>query len=119
MMVYKMSRYGKFLACPNFPNCRHTLALPKNIGVPCPKCGGELLERVSRKGRKFYGCERYPECDFVSWDRPVNEKCPVCGSMMVLKRGAKDTFYHLCTNETCRHRVQVESENGGQDDADR
>ena len=117
MMVYKMSRYGKFLACPNFPNCRHTLALPKNIGVPCPKCGGELLERVSRKGRKFYGCERYPECDFVSWDRPVNEKCPVCGSMMVLKRGAKDTFYHLCTNETCRHRVQVE--NGGQDDADR
>ena len=117
MMVYKMSRYGKFLACPNFPACRHTLALPKSIGVACPQCGAQLLERISRKGRKFYGCERYPECDFVSWDRPVNEKCPVCGSMMVLKRGAKDTFYHLCTNETCRHRVQVE--NGGQDDADR
>ena len=109
MMVYKMSRYGRFLACPNFPACRNTLALPNNIGVKCPKCGGELLERISKKGRKFYGCEKYPECDFVSWDRPVNERCPVCGSYMVLKRGAKDTAYHVCANETCRHRVQVEN----------
>ena len=109
MMVYKMSRYGRFLACPNFPACRHTLALPNNIGVPCPKCGGELLERIGRKGRKFYGCEKYPECDFVSWDRPVADKCPVCGSYMVLKRGGRDTLYHVCANETCRHRVQVES----------
>ena len=108
MMVYKMSRYGKFLACPNFPACRHTQALPNNIGVPCPKCGAELLERISRKGRKFYGCEKYPDCDFVSWDRPVKEKCPVCGSYMVLKRGAKGVLYHLCANETCRHRVEVE-----------
>ena len=109
MMVYKMSRYGRFLACPNFPACRHTLALPNNIGVPCPKCGGELLERISRKGRKFYGCEKYPECDFVSWDRPVADKCPVCGSYMVLKRGPKDTVYHVCASETCRHKVQVEN----------
>ena len=112
MMVYKMSRYGKFLACPNFPDCRFTMALPKNIGVPCPKCGGELLERISRKGRKFYGCEHYPECDFVSWDRPVAEKCPVCGGRMVLKSGAKDTLYHVCVNETCRHRVQIENDGG-------
>ncbi|NLF27035.1 MAG: type I DNA topoisomerase [Clostridiales bacterium] len=111
MMVYKMSRYGRFLACPNFPNCRHTLALPKNIEVPCPACGAKLLERISRKGRKFYGCERYPECEFVSWDRPVNEKCPICSSRMVYKRGAKDTHYHVCTNETCRHRVEVEQLN--------
>ena len=116
MMVYKMSRYGRFLACPNFPACRHTLALPNNIGVPCPKCGGELLERISRKGRKFYGCEKYPECDFVSWDRPVKEKCPVCGSYMVLKRGGKDALYHVCANETCRHREQVE--NPGSEDGD-
>jgi DNA topoisomerase-1 len=114
MMVYKMSRFGRFLACPNFPSCRNTLALPNKIGVPCPKCGSELLERVSRKGRKFFGCEKYPECDFVSWDRPVAEKCPVCGAYMVLKRGAKDTMFHICSNETCRHRVQVE--NGGNDD---
>lgn len=117
MMVYKMSRYGKFLACPNFPECRNTLALPKNINVPCPNCGAELLERVSRKGRKFYGCERYPECDFVSWDLPVRDQCPLCGGRMVLKRGAKDTRFHVCINETCRHRVQVET--GGQDDTDR
>ena len=114
MMVYKMSRYGKFLACPNFPECRFTMALPKNIGVPCPKCGGELLERISRKGRKFYGCEKYPECDFVSWDRPVADKCPVCGERMVLKSGPKDTLFHVCVNENCRHRVQVE--NGGGDE---
>ena len=117
MMVYKMSRYGRFLACPNFPACRHTLALPNNIGVPCPKCGGELLERISRKGRKFYGCEKYPECDFVSWDRPVADRCPVCGSSMVLKRGGKDTLYHVCANETCRHRVQVENTNQEESDA--
>jgi len=117
MMVYKMSRFGRFLACPNFPECRHTMALPKNINVPCPECGAELLERVSRKGRKFYGCERYPECEFVSWDLPVKDTCPVCGGRMVFKRGAKDTFYHVCVNETCRHRVQIE--NGGQDDAER
>ncbi len=116
LMVYKMSRYGKFLACPNFPACRNTMALPNNIGVPCPKCGAELLERVSKKGRKFYGCEKYPECDFVSWDRPVAEKCPVCGARMVLKRGAKDTTYHVCVNETCRHRVKVET--GGSDSDD-
>ena len=114
MMVYKMSRYGKFLACPNFPECRFTMALPKNIGVPCPKCGGELLERISRKVRKFYGCEKYPECDFVSWDRPVADKCPVCGERMVLKSGPKDTLFHVCVNENCRHRVQVE--NGGGDE---
>ena len=112
MMVYKMSRYGKFLACPNFPECRFTMALPKNIGVPCPKCGAELLERISRKGRKFYGCEKYPECDFVSWDRPVADKCPVCGERMVLKSGPKDTLFHVCVNENCRHRVQVEAGGG-------
>ena len=114
MMVYKMSRFGKFLACPRFPECRHTMALPKNIGVPCPKCGSELLERISRKGRKFYGCEKYPECDFVSWERPVKEKCPQCGDRMVMKAGPKDTLFHVCVNESCRHRVQVEA--GGNDE---
>lgn len=114
MMVYKMSRFGKFLACPRFPECRHTMALPKNIGVPCPKCGSELLERISRKGRKFYGCEKYPECDFVSWERPVKDKCPQCGDRMVMKAGPKDTLFHVCVNESCRHRVQVEA--GGNDE---
>ena len=114
MLVYKMSRYGRFLACPNFPECRFTKPLPKNIGVTCPKCGGELLERISRKGRKFYGCDHYPECDFVSWERPVNDKCPVCGGRMVLKAGPKGTLFHVCVNEECRHRVQIET--GGNDE---
>ncbi len=114
MLVYKMSRYGRFLACPNFPDCRFTKPLPKNIGVTCPKCGGELLERISRKGRKFYGCDHYPECDFVSWERPVNDKCPVCGGRMVLKAGPKGTLFHVCVNEECRHRVQIET--GGNDE---
>ncbi len=118
MMVYKMGRYGKFLACPNFPECRHTQALLKDIGVPCPECGARLLERVSRKGRKFYGCERYPECAFVSWDQPVNQLCPVCGSHMVLKRGRKGEVFHVCTNEQCRHRVSVENNAGAEGESD-
>lgn len=108
MMVYKMGRFGKFLACPNFPACHHTMALLKYIDVPCPECGGRLLERMSRKGRKFYGCEHYPECQFVSWEHPVAEKCPECGGRMVKKRGRKNTVWHVCVNEACRHRVEVE-----------
>lgn len=111
MMVYKMGRFGKFLACPNFPECRHTQALLKQIGVPCPECGAPLLERISRKGRKFFGCQRYPECEFVSWDQPVADLCPQCGSHMVLKRGKKGEIFHVCVNEQCRHRVAVENTN--------
>ena len=116
MMVYKMGRYGKFLACPNFPNCRHTMALLNDIGVPCPDCGAKLLERISRKGRKFYGCERYPDCAFVSWDFPVQDKCPKCEGRMVQKRGRKGEIYHVCVNEQCRERVLVENTQGDGDD---
>ena len=105
MMVYKMGRFGKFLACPNFPECRNTKAIQVEIAAPCPVCGGKLLEKTSRKGRKFYGCERYPECDFVSWEMPVRERCPKCGGYMVLKRGRKGESYYLCANEACREKV--------------
>ncbi len=104
MMVYKLGRYGRFLACPNFPECRNTKAIQIEIDAPCPKCGGKLLQKTSRKGRKFYGCERYPECDFVSWDMPVREKCPKCGSYMTLAHTKKGDFY-VCANENCRERV--------------
>ena len=80
MMVYKMGRFGKFLACPNFPECRNTKPIVTYIPAPCPVCGGRLMEKTSRKNRKFYGCEHYPECSFVSWEMPVTEKCPKCGS---------------------------------------
>lgn len=105
MMVYKLGRYGRFLACPNFPECRNTKAIQVEIAAPCPVCGGKLLEKTSRKGRKFYGCERYPACDFVSWEMPVAEKCPKCGGYMVLKRGKKGESYYLCANESCRERI--------------
>ena len=104
MMVYKLGRYGRFLACPNFPECRNTKAIQIEIDAPCPKCGGKLLQKTSRKGRKFYGCERYPECDFVSWDMPVREKCPKCGSYMTLAHTKKGDFY-VCANENCRERI--------------
>ena len=106
-MVYRVGRFGKFLACPNFPDCRNTKPILNYIDARCPQCGGRLLEKNSRKNRKFYGCENYPECDFVSWEMPVNEKCEKCGSYMILKRSRKGETWHLCSNETCRHRVEV------------
>ncbi|WP_047151637.1 type I DNA topoisomerase [Aneurinibacillus tyrosinisolvens] len=87
-MVYKMGRYGKFLACSSFPDCRNTMAIVKEVGVSCPKCAeGQIVERKSKKNRVFYGCNRYPECDFVSWDKPLPRKCPKCENMLVEKKG--------------------------------
>lgn len=107
LMVYRVGRYGKFLACPNFPDCRNTMPVINYIQAKCPVCGGRLLEKTSRKNRRFYGCENYPQCSFVSWDMPVNEKCPKCGSYMTLKRNSKGEIWHLCSNETCRCRVEA------------
>ena len=108
MMVYKMGRFGKFLACPNFPECRNAKPILTYIDAPCPKCGARLMEKTSKKNRKFYGCERYPECAFVSWEMPITEKCPKCGSYMVKKRGKHGEEIHLCANETCRYKETVE-----------
>ncbi|MBM7644345.1 DNA topoisomerase-1 [Scopulibacillus daqui] len=89
-MVYKMGRYGKFLACSNFPDCRNTKPILKKVGVTCPKCKeGEIVERRSKKRRIFYGCDRYPECDFVSWDKPLSRSCPKCGEYLVEKKSKK------------------------------
>ena len=110
MMVYKMGRFGRFLACPNFPECRNAKPILTNIDTPCPKCGARLMEKTSKKNRKFYGCEKYPECDFVSWEKPIPEKCPKCGSYMVEKRGKRGEHIHLCANETCRYKETVTKE---------
>lgn len=87
-MVFKMGRYGKFMACSNFPDCRNTKAIMKGIGIDCPKCGeGEIIERRSNKKKRiFYGCSTYPDCDFLSWDKPVGRKCPKCEGMLVEKK---------------------------------
>ncbi|HEY4600137.1 MAG TPA: type I DNA topoisomerase [Cerasibacillus sp.] len=91
-MVYKMGRYGKFLACSNFPDCRNTKPILKKIGVKCPKCQkGEIVERRSKKRRLFYGCDQYPDCDFVSWDKPIARTCPKCDNLLVEKRTKKQT----------------------------
>ncbi|HWQ30741.1 MAG TPA: type I DNA topoisomerase, partial [Negativicutes bacterium] len=106
-MVYKQGRFGKFLACPGFPQCRNTKAIVESTGIGCPKCSGELIVRKTKKGRKFYGCNRYPECDFVSWDEPVAEKCPECGSLMV-KKYAKKGIEYKCTNGACGYMKKAE-----------
>ncbi|HIC89288.1 MAG TPA: type I DNA topoisomerase [Anaerolineae bacterium] len=84
-MVIKYGRYGKFIACSNYPACKNTKPFLVKIGVQCPECGGELVERRTRKGRFFYGCSNYPECKFSTWDRPVPTPCPVCGGLLVQK----------------------------------
>ncbi|MGI6200197.1 MAG: type I DNA topoisomerase [Christensenellales bacterium] len=110
MMVYKMGRFGKFLACPNFPECRNTKPIVQTLDVPCPVCGGDLVVKRSKKARRpFYGCSNYPECQFVSWDMPVAEKCPVCGGYMVQKRDRKGNTLHVCANEQCKHTIVLEN----------
>ena len=116
-MVYKLGRYGRFLACPNFPACRNTKPILVYLDAPCPTCGKRLMEKVSKKGRKFYGCEGYPDCDFISWDKPVAEKCPRCGSYMVEKHNRKGETLHLCANESCRYQVKIQSEDEDTADA--
>lgn len=102
MMVYKDGRFGPFLACPGYPECRNTKPVVKYIDTPCPKCGKRIVEKRSAKTRKtFYGCEGYPECDFVSWDMPIAEKCETCGSMMVLRRMSGGSSYKKCSNPEC------------------
>lgn len=89
-MVIKIGRFGKFYACSNFPDCRHTQAIVKEIGVTCPKCHeGQVVERKSKKNRKFFGCSRYPDCDFVSWDQPIARTCPKCGEYLIEKVSRK------------------------------
>ena len=103
-MVIKMGRYGKFLACPGFPECRNTKPLVEKIGVKCPKCGkGEIVVKRSKKGRIFYGCDSYPKCDFVSWNKPINEKCPKCESILTEMK-SKGKKIIKCSNDKCDYR---------------
>ncbi len=84
-MVIKYGPHGRFLACPGFPECRNTKPYLEKIGVACPKCGKDLVMKKTRKGRKYYGCENNPDCDFMSWQKPVEKRCPNCGGYMVVK----------------------------------
>ena len=95
-MVIKYGKFGKFLACPGFPDCRNTKPFLEKIGVPCPKCGKDVIICKTKKGRTYYGCEGYPDCDFMNWNRPVEKKCPKCKDYMVIK-GKK----LVCQNKEC------------------
>lgn len=104
-MVKKRGRFGEFLACPGYPECRNTKPIIIKVGVTCPKCNeGEIIEKRSKKGRTFYGCDRYPECDFVSWDKPHAKKCDVCGELTVVKR-RRGKEYIRCT--VCGHQEEI------------
>ena len=99
-MVVKFGRYGKFLACPGYPDCKNAKPIVKDLGIDCPKCDGQVIERKSKKGRKFYGCSNYPECDFVSWDKPIKESCPKCKGILTEKGTKKGTLVK-CINKEC------------------
>ena len=103
-MMIKNSRYGKFLACSGFPKCKNTKSLIKKIGIKCPNsgCTGEIIEKKTKRGRIFYGCSNYPDCNFVSWDEPINDKCPECGNILV-KKYKKRVSYYKCSNPKCSY----------------
>ena len=102
-MVIKYGAFGRFLACPGFPECKNTMPYFEKTGVQCPKCGKDIVVKKTRKGRRYYGCIGNPECDFMSWQKPVNEKCPKCGDVMLAK--GKEL---VCANEQCGYHVLSE-----------
>lgn len=98
-MVVKHGRYGKFIACSGYPECKNVKKIVNEIGVKCPKCGNSIIARKSKRGRLFYGCSNYPKCDFVSWDEPLNESCPRCGGILFKKNTKKPKIY--CASKDC------------------
>lgn len=98
-MVVKFGRYGRFIACSGYPDCKNIVKVVNKIGVPCPKCSGDVIVKNTKKGRQFFGCSNYPECDFVSWYEPTAEKCPQCGGVLFKKKGKKPKLF--CTAEGC------------------
>jgi DNA topoisomerase I len=106
-LVQKFGRYGEFVACSNYPTCKHVKQ--KTIGVPCPNCTqGEVVERRSKRGRTFFGCNRYPECDFVAWGKPIPEKCPDCGSSYLVEKYLKSGPVAQCPNAECKFKRPLE-----------
>lgn len=114
-MVIKMGRYGKFLACPGFPECRNARPIFEDAGVQCPKCGGKVYIKKTKKGKKYYGCEHNPQCDFMTWDMPTNEKCPKCDGFLVKKFSGKKVQFK-CINEACDYVRMEERKKSGDDE---
>ncbi|MCB2288368.1 type I DNA topoisomerase [Clostridium sp. CS001] len=113
-MVIKHGRFGDFLACPGYPECKNTKAITKELEVPCPKCGGKILERRSKKGTKFFGCSNYPECDFVSWFEPTDVKCSKCSTYMLKRYSKTKGEYMECSNAECKNK-EYKAEEGSEE----
>ena len=107
-MLIKQGRYGEFLACSAYPDCKNTQSIQgEATGVSCPEpgCGGEIVEKRSKRGKVFYGCNRYPECDYAVWDKPVPRSCPDCGGTFLLEKSTKKAGTFLqCPDRKCGHR---------------
>ena len=116
MMVIKRGRYGTFLACPGYPECHNAKPIIEELDVPCPKCGGKILAKRSKKGKKFFGCSNYPNCDFVSWNEPIKEPCSKCGSYMTIKYSKSKGKYAICSNAECGNTMPLEDDNEKKDD---
>ena len=110
MMVIKRGRYGKFLACPGYPDCKNAKPIVEEIEAPCPKCGGKVFAKKSKKGKKFFGCSNYPACDFISWNEPLKDKCPNCNEYMVLKYSKTKGNYAQCSNSNCNKTINLNNE---------
>jgi len=111
MMVIKRGRYGEFLACPGYPECKNAKPIVEELDVPCPECGKTIVAKKTKKGKKFFGCSAYPECTFVSWYEPVKEKCPKCNSYMVVKYSKSKGKYIQCSNSECDYKEEIKEEN--------
>lgn len=107
-MLIKRGRYGKFIGCSGYPECTNILKLIKEIGVKCPKCGGNIIEKNTKRKKVFYGCDNYPNCDFVAWDEPLNEKCPKCAEILYKKNGKKSKIY--CASKECGYEKMCDDE---------
>jgi DNA topoisomerase-1 len=105
-LVQKHGRFGEFVACSNYPACKYVKQ--KTIGMTCPQCSqGELTERRSKRGKTFYGCDRYPDCDFVAWSKPIPEKCPQCGGAYLLEKYLKAGAFAQCPNPECKYKREL------------
>ena len=105
-MLIKAGRYGEFLACSNFPDCKNTKSILKELEVDCPKCSQKLLEKKSKRGKVFYGCSSFPKCDYASWDLPLSEACPTCKAKLLFQKTNKKGSYKYCGEEACNYKLE-------------
>jgi len=117
-MVYRTGKFGRFLACSGYPKCKNVRATTTGVACPREGCDGEIIQKISKNGKVFYSCNRYPKCKIALWDRPVNRTCPLCGSPFLLEKNTKALGPHLkCPNKDCKYLERQENGEGGEKDS--